>query len=156
MEILLDERLRLNNESVKLCVDGLIETFETRGGIGRYRGAEYTVSGYDDLDIFESEDLQNQWDYEPILIIKDNGEYGNCYYTLYGSIYGDCEDTFYFDYVYRWKGSLLKESGMVYLPFYANKIELKKIKEYELKEAIKEELLNDLVNSDIWKAYKGE
>ena len=130
MEILLDKRLRLDNESVKLCVDGLIETFATRGGIGRYRGTEYTVSGYDDLDIFESEDLQNQWDYEPILIIKDDGEYGNCYYTLYGSIYGDCEDTFYFD--------------------------LKKIKEYELKEAIKEELLNDLVNSDIWKAYKGE
>ena len=148
MEILLDKRLRLDNESVKLCVDGLIETFATRGGIGRYRGTEYTVSGY--------EDLQNPWDYEPILIIKDDGEYGNCYYTLYGSIYGDCEDTFYFDYVYRWKGSLLKESGMVHLPFYANKIELKKIKEYELKEAIKEELLNDLVNSDIWKAYKGE
>ena len=109
MQVLLKKHTAFCNEIEKNGIEGLIKVFSSMGGIGRYRCKDYPIAGDKEIDIFEEEDFQGQWDFEPVLILKDSGEYGCCYFTLY------CGNSDYswFEYVYRWKGSLLKECGKI-------------------------------------------
>ena len=102
----------------RLELDGLIETLVALGGIGRFRGENPPIGGNENLNLFEIEEFKCQFDFEPTLIISDIGEYGSCFLTIYSGN----DDFSFFEYVYRWKGSLLKESGKIDLKRFENKI----------------------------------
>ena len=91
-----------------------IDTLASLGGIGRFRGngnVNWIIEGEQDINLFKCEQFQGQWDFEPTLIIKDNGEYGSCFLTVYEGN----DDLAFIEYVYRWKGSLFRECASINL-----------------------------------------
>ena len=152
MEILFKKQTTFYDNIKNLGIEGLIDAFSSMGGIGRYRCEDYAISGDNGINIFEEEEFQGQWDFEPVLILKDTGEYGSCYFTLYCGN----DDCSWFEYVYKWKGSLLRECGKTDLSSFVDINKLMETKKKQERDKLKEEILRELVNSDIWKAYKGE
>ena len=152
MEVLLKKQTTFYDDVKELGIEGLIDTFSSMGGIGRYRCEDYVITGDKDINIFEKEEFKGQWDFEPVLILRDEGEYGSCYFTLYCGN----DDYSWFEYVYKWKGSLLRECGKIDLSSFIDINKLMEIKKRQEREKLKEEILRELINSDIWKSHKGE
>ena len=111
-----------DNESIK---EDFLKTIISYGGIGKFRGngnCKYINYGEkidsDIFDFFNNQEIAQQFDYEPSLIIIDEGEYGIAMLTLYESYI----EEIFIEHTYQWKGNLIREYYKALKDDYKNKI----------------------------------
>ena len=109
-----------NSESIR---EDFIETIIAYGGIGKFRGCndcKYPNFG-EKIEgcMFENnKEVAQQFDYEPSLILIDEGEYGIATLILYESYM----ENVFIEYTYQWKGNLIREYYKTFKDKYRNKI----------------------------------